>query len=82
MPRYFLHLWDGDLFEEDEEGTDLPDLAAARNEGLKFAQEIWSDLTAPDQAVVEVTEPNGLVVWRITAADTAQARGRGFRSVA
>jgi hypothetical protein len=29
MPRYFLHLWDGDLFEEDEEGTDLPDGARA-----------------------------------------------------
>ena len=82
MPRYFLHLWDGDLFEEDEEGTDLPDLAAARNEGLKFAQEIWSNLNAPDYAVVEVTDPNGFVVWRITAADVAQARGRGFRSLA
>jgi hypothetical protein len=76
MMKYYLHLRDGGLFEPDHEGTDLPNPAAARNEGLKFAQEIWSSLNAPDQAVVEVTDPDGLVVWRITAADVAQARGR------
>jgi hypothetical protein len=76
MMKYYLHLRDGGLFEPDHEGTDLPNPAAARNEGLRFAQEIWSSLDAPDQAVVEVTDPDGLVVWRITAADVAQARGR------
>ncbi len=80
--KYYLHLWDDGLFEQDHEGTDLSNPAAARNEGLKFAQEIWSNLNAPDYAVVEVTDPNGFVVWRITAADVAQARGRGFRSLA
>jgi len=74
--RYYLHLWDGGLFEQDHEGTDLPDRAAARDEGLKFALEIWCDLNAPDQAVVEVTDTDGLVVWRITQADVTLARSR------
>jgi Domain of unknown function (DUF6894) len=79
--KYYLHIRDRGLFEQDHEGTDLPNLAAARSEGLKFAQEIWSNLTAPDQAVVEITDSNGLVVWRITAAEIARARGRGFLRV-
>ena len=70
------------MFEQDHEGTDLLDPIAARDEGLKFAQEIWCDLNVPDQAVVEVTDANGLVVGRITAADVAQARSRGFLSIA
>src|SRR3712207_8299624 len=36
MPRYFLHLWDGDQFEEDQEGAELPDLASARLEALQL----------------------------------------------
>jgi len=80
--RYYLHLWDGGLLEQDFEGTDLSDSMVARDEGLKFAQEIWCDLDTPDQAVVEVTDASGLVVWRITAADVSQARSRGFMSIA
>jgi hypothetical protein len=59
MPRYFLHLWDGDLFEEDEEGTDLPDLAAALDEAVKFAEEIKGDLGSPDRALVQVADEQG-----------------------
>jgi hypothetical protein len=63
MPKYFLHLWDGDLFEEDDEGTDLPDRAAAREEALRFAQEIRGDLATPDRALVEVEDESGSTVW-------------------
>ena len=65
MPRYYLHLWDGDLYEEDEEGTDLPNLAAARDEALKFAQEIRSDLEAPERALVQVADERGSTVWMV-----------------
>ena len=62
MPKYFLHLWDGDLLEEDDEGTDLPDRAAAREEALRFAQEIRGDLATPDRALVEVEDERGSTV--------------------
>jgi hypothetical protein len=65
MPRYFLHLWDGDLFEEDEEGTDLPDGAAALDEAVKFAQEIKGDVTSPDRALVQVADERGSTLWMV-----------------
>jgi hypothetical protein len=73
MPRYFLHLWDGDLFEEDREGTDLPDLAAARAEALRFALEISRDLEAPDQALVQVADEKGSTLWTLELSRTPGA---------
>ena len=65
MPRYFLHLWDGGVFEEDCEGTDLPNLAAARDEALKFARQISGELDAPDRALVEVADEGGATLWMV-----------------
>jgi hypothetical protein len=65
MPKYYLHLWDGDLFEEDQEGTDLPNLAAAREEALRFARAITSDLEAPDRALVQVSDEQGSTLWML-----------------
>ena len=61
MPKYYLHLWDGDLFEADQEGTDLPDLASAREEALRFANEIRCDLEAPDRALIQIADAAGSV---------------------
>src|SRR3712207_2604714 len=63
MPRYFLHLWDGDQFEEDQEGAELPDLASARLEALQFAREIVRDLQTPDRALVQVADESGSTLW-------------------
>ena len=73
MPRYFLHLWDGSVFEEDHEGTDLPNLAAARNEALKFARQISGELEAPDRALVEVADEGGATLWMVQLSSA----GRG-----
>lgn len=42
MPRFFLHIDDGTQRIEDEEGSDLPDLAAARDEALFAARQLWA----------------------------------------
>jgi len=42
MPRFFLHIEDGTQRIEDEEGSELPDLAAARQEALKAARQLWA----------------------------------------
>ncbi len=43
MPRFFLHVRDGDQFTEDPEGSDLPDLKAARAEAALAACEIAAE---------------------------------------
>jgi hypothetical protein len=42
MPRFYLHLHDGKGRIEDPEGSDLPDLAAAREEALASARQLWA----------------------------------------
>ena len=39
MPRYFFHLYD-DIVSLDEEGSDLPDVAAARRKAMQNARAI------------------------------------------
>ena len=40
MPRYFFEIDDGELHTTDEEGLELPDLKAARDEALGVLPEI------------------------------------------
>lgn len=42
MPRFFLHIDDGTQRIEDEEGSDLPNLAAAHEEALAAARQLWA----------------------------------------
>jgi hypothetical protein len=42
MPRFFLHIDDGTLRIEDYEGSELPDIAAAREEALGAARQLWA----------------------------------------
>jgi hypothetical protein len=73
MPKYYLHLWDGDLFEADQEGTELPDLASAREEALRFADEIRCDLEAPDRALIQIANEEGSVLWMIQLSRSAES---------
>lgn len=43
MPRYFLHVEDGTHRIEDPEGSELPDLAAAREEALTASRQLWAN---------------------------------------
>jgi hypothetical protein len=40
--RFFLHIEDGAARIEDEEGSDLPSLAAAREEAVAAARQLWA----------------------------------------
>ena len=75
MQRYYLHLWDGDLFEKDQEGTELPDVAAARSEALRFAGEIMAELQTPERARIEIANEDGSVLCRI-AITMVEATGQ------
>jgi hypothetical protein len=43
MARFYLHIRTGDDLEEDPDGVELPDVAAAREEALRSAREIVAD---------------------------------------
>jgi hypothetical protein len=72
-PRYYLNLWDGDLFEVDQEGTELPDVAAARAEALRVASEIMSELQTLERARIEIANEDGSAFWMIAITTIAPA---------
>ena len=60
MPMYYLHIRDGDKLEVDPDGTELPDLEAARVDALKVAQELINEV--PDlgcEEVIEIADGDG-----------------------
>ena len=62
MPRFFLHIDDGTQRIEDEEGSELPDPAAARDEALAAARQLWG------QAILK-QEDIGACQFRIANSD-------------
>jgi len=40
MPRYFFHILSGGVTVEDEEGMELPDMAAARQEAVASGRDL------------------------------------------
>jgi hypothetical protein len=73
MPRCYFNLWDGDLFKVDQEGTELPDVAAARAEALRFASEIVSELKTPERARIEIANEDGSAFCMIAITTIAPA---------
>lgn len=51
MPQYFFHVRDGDGLTEDPDGSDLPDLEAARTEAAIAAREIAAEHVRAGKAV-------------------------------
>ena len=51
MPRFFLHIRDAGEFIEDPDGSELPDLAAARVEATAGAREIVASRVRAGEAI-------------------------------
>lgn len=73
MAHYYFHLIDGDKFDEDIEGIDLPDLDSARGEALRTAREMMIEkialgLPVTDQ-VFEVCDEFGVPLFRLEFKD-------------
>ena len=80
MPRYYFHVYDGHA-EIDRDGTELPDIKAARAEALRLAGGIIADAGARadlgEDWRFEVTDAAGLILFRldfIVAETAATAR--------
>lgn len=81
MPRYFFHVCDGEDFV-DLQGTELPDLTAARREALRFAGSLLAEqhdrFWATGEWRMRVTDERDLTQFELTffATDAAAAMGR------
>ena len=82
MPRYFFHRADG-TFDPDEEGTEYPDLAAARVAAIHFAAESIKD--KPDEVWkghnfrIEVSDETGMLLCTVVILGLDAPAARGVR---
>lgn len=70
MTKYFFHKRDGSELVEDEEGTDLPNLEAARNEAILAAREMMAEMVLEGKVVdgqqFEINSEEGSIVDIVT----------------
>jgi hypothetical protein len=74
--RYHFHIRDADGLIADDEGSELPDLAAAREEAQASARDLVIEELKQGALVqerqIEITAPDGTVLERITVQDIGQ----------
>ncbi|MDB5506809.1 MAG: hypothetical protein JWR75_1447 [Devosia sp.] len=70
MKRYFFHIREQELLIIDNEGTELPDLAAATHEAIASARElvVFSG-TLPIGGSMEICDVDGNLLRAISIAD-------------
>jgi hypothetical protein len=78
MPRFHLHIQGEDGITADAEGSDLPDLEAAREEAIEAARQIMSwavrDGYWPDGQRFVITDTGGTVLLEFPFSDALRAR--------
>lgn len=78
MPRYFFHLQDGQE-TRDEEGVQLPDVAAARDVALENARSMVCEDVMNGQLNldnrIEVTDEQGAILLTLTFREAFEIRG-------
>ena len=68
MPRYFLHIRRGQMTVVDQEGVELPDIAAAEREATRRAEEIVSReklKVVPDGTGVIIISDNSHTIMEV-----------------
>ena len=73
MPRYFFHVVEGTYILSDDEGSELPDLEAVRNDAVEGAREIMADDIRsgrkPEDRTMLVRDENGITVLTLPFLD-------------
>jgi hypothetical protein len=77
VPRYFFHVYD-DVIAEDEEGAELPNLAAARLNALHGARDLIAEQVRRGYIVlshwIDVMDEQGEKVLTITFRDAVDIK--------
>ncbi len=83
MPRFYLHVCDGKLFAEDEEGVELHDIEAARRQAIVGLRDIMSAEMKDGQinmaAFVEIEDENHQLVMTVPFLDAVEVLTRHYR---
>ena len=77
MPRYFFHVYD-DVVAEDQEGIELPNVAAARLKALAGARDLIAEQVRHGYFVlshwIDVVDEQGAPVLTLTFRDAVDIR--------
>lgn len=79
MPRYYFNVYN-DLVAQDEEGRELPDVAAAREEAIKGGRALMAEQLVEAgrmrlQHRIEVADENGRVLLTIPFRELVNIEG-------
>jgi hypothetical protein len=78
MPRYFFHIYN-DVIAEDEEGAELPDMAAAREHAICGARSLMAEEVVAGRLClhhrIEVADEQGRVVMKIPFRELVNIEG-------
>jgi hypothetical protein len=73
MPRYYFNIYDHGRLIVDEEGTDLPDVAAARKEAEEGARELLADALRAHTEIngksMEILDASGNLIATLKVRD-------------
>jgi hypothetical protein len=80
MAHYFFNIHSAGQLIEDEEGMDLPDLDAAREEAAASVhdltrEEIHEGAAIDTSALIEITDPDGRVLMAVKFAEVLSRNG-------
>ena len=80
MPRFYLHLCNGDGFVEDDEGVELPDAAAARLQAIEGLRDMMaSDLRGGALNIasyIEIEDENRQIVATVPFLEAVEVTTR------
>jgi hypothetical protein len=76
MPRYFFHILSGGVTVEDDEGIELPDMAAARREAVANARDLAlsadKDGFGKETRGVQIVDAAGTVLGSVPVLGSGQ----------
>jgi hypothetical protein len=73
MTQFFFHIRDGEMFDEDSMGVDLPNLDAARREATCAAREMMAEQVEEGLPIIgrvmNVCDEDGTMVFQLAFKD-------------
>ena len=83
MPRFYLHICNGDGFTEDEDGVELPNLEAARREAIKGLRDVMSAEMMSGElnmaSFIEIEDEQHLLLHTVQFSDAVDVRSERSR---
>jgi hypothetical protein len=83
MPLFYLQLWNGNSFTEDEAGCELSDLAAARKRAIEGLRDVMAGELRRGElnlgACIEIEDESHTIVMTVQFAEAVRVTTRHLR---